>query len=116
MKKKKSDENYLERVAKRAEYLRWTEDDKGIVTLELDNKGLFNRIAQKLFKKPPVSYIHLDEIGSFVWKQLDGERNLLAIGEAMEECLGEKAHPTYERLAKYLHILDSYHFVTWIEQ
>ncbi len=116
MKKKKTDENYLERVAKRGEHLRWTTDGEGVVTLELDNKGLFNRLAQKLFKKPPISYVHLDEIGSFVWQELDSEKNLLAIGKAMEETLGEKAQPTYERLAKYLQILDSYHFVTWTNQ
>ena len=30
---------------------RFTVDEKGIVTLEIENKGFFNRLAQKLFKK-----------------------------------------------------------------
>ncbi len=111
--KKKTEENYLDRVAQRSENLRFTEDENGLVTLEIDNKGIFNRLAQKLLKKPPVTYIHLDEIGSFVWKQLDGEKNLAEIGGLMEEALGEKAQPTFERLAKFTQILDSYHFISW---
>lgn len=114
--KKKTEQNYLERVAQRVEKIRWTVNEEGLVTLEIDNKGFFNRLAQRFFKKPPVSYIHLDEIGSFVWQQIDGEKNLLSIGKIMEDALGEKAHPTYERLAKYLQILDSYHFVTWKQE
>jgi hypothetical protein len=111
--KKKTDENYLEKVAIRSENLRFTVGEDGLVTLEIDNKGIMNRLAQKLLKKPPVTYIHLDEIGSFVWLKLDGEKPLSEIGGLMEEALGEKAQPTYERLAKFAQILDSYHFITW---
>ena len=111
--KKKTEENYLDKVALRSEKLRTTVGEDGLVTLEIDNTGIFNRLAQKLLKKPPVTYIHLDEIGSFVWQKLDGEKNLAEIGKLMEEALGEKAQPTYERLAKFAQILDSYHFISW---
>ncbi len=93
--------------------IRFTADDAGLVTLEIDNKGFFNRLAQKLFKKPPVSYIHLDELGSFIWPLLDGEKTIFSLGEAVEAEFGEKAHPLYERLTKYFQILDSYHFIEW---
>ena len=115
MRKKKNiiSENYLERIPVRAPQLKWSADAEGKVTLEIENKGAFNRIAQKLFKKPKISYVHLDETGSFVWPLLDGEKSILALGELVDARFGEKAHPLYERLARYFQILDSYGFVTW---
>ena len=114
MKKKiKKSENYLERVPMRAPHLNWRKDEKGNVTLEIENKGAFNRMAQMLLKKPKISYIHLDESGSFIWFKIDGEKNVIALGRDLEEKFGEKAYPLYERLAKYLRILESYGFIVW---
>ena len=113
--KKNLSKNYLERIPKKPDGLDWNLDEKGIVTLNIENKGVFNRLAQKLFKKPRVSYIHLDEMGSFVWPLIDGEREILDIGEEVEEHFGDAAAPVYERLAKYFQILDSYGFISWKE-
>lgn len=115
MKKNKNviSENYLERKPARPEGISWSADENGIITLDIENTGAFNRIAQKLLKKPKVTHIHLDEIGSFVWPLLDGEKNIIELGKEVEKHFGEKANPLYERLAKYFQILDSYHFVEW---
>lgn len=110
---KKTSENYLEKIPLRNPEIKWTADENGIVTLQVENKGVANKIAQKLLKKPEISYIHLDENGSFVWPLIDGERDIIAIGELVEEHFGEKANPLYERLAKFFQILDSYGFVSW---
>ena len=79
MKKKKLDKNYLEKIPVRKESVEWTADENGIVTINIHNKGLFNFIAQKLFKKPKISYIHLEENGSFIWLLLDGEKNFIEL-------------------------------------
>ncbi len=111
MAKNKKCENYLDnRPARRAD-IDWTTDESGIVTLLIENKGLFNKIAQKLFGKPKISYIHLDEMGSFVWPIIDGEKDISKIAEFVDEHFGEAAHPLYERLAKYFEILQSYGFI-----
>lgn len=89
----------------------FTTDEKGVITLEIENKGFFNRVAQLLFKKPKISYIHLDETGSFVWPLIDGEKNITDIGVFVKERFGEKAEPLYPRLAQYFKILESYGFV-----
>ncbi len=114
MKKKKIviSPNYLEKIPARAD-MRWKKDDGGIVTLEVDNTGWVNRIAQKLFFRPPVSYVHLDKFGSFVWLTMDGEKTITELGEDVEAQFGEEANPLYERLAQYFRILDSYHFIKW---
>ena len=114
-KKNVKSENYLERIPVKNEIFRYSVGEDGIVTIEVDNKGLFNRIAQKLFKKPKVSYVHLDEFGSFVWLQIDGQRNITEIGTFVKERFGEKAEPLYERLAKFFQILNSYGFVNFVK-
>ena len=70
---KDQQENYLERKPKRHEAIAWAKDEKGIVTLDIENTGFFNRLAQKFFHKPKVTHIHLDEMGSFVWPIMDGK-------------------------------------------
>ena len=118
MKKKQQiiNENYLERVPKRPDNFTFTVSDDGIVTLNIENKGVFNKIAQKLFKKPKTSYVHLDEMGSFIWPVMDGKMDIIEIGKLVEEKFGDAANPLYERLAKYFQILDSYGFVEWVEK
>ncbi len=110
----KKEENYLEKIPVRGDF-EWKTDDDGVVTLEIVNKGVFNTIAQKLLKKPRVSYIHLDKMGSFIWPIIDGEKSILDISEAVDKEFGEEAKPLYERLAKYFQILASYGFVTFKE-
>lgn len=110
---KRKTENYLDKKPLRKEGMGWKTDENGIVTLEIENKGVFNRIAQKLFKKPKISYVHLDAMGSFIWPIIDGEKNITEIGKEVDGHFGEKAHPLYERLAKYFQILDSYGFITF---
>ena len=114
--KKKTNTNYLDRIPAKNESINWSKDESGAVTLEIENKGVMNRIAQKLFKKPKKSYIHLDETGSFVWPIIDGKKTIAEIGTELEDEFGEKAHPLYERLAKYFQILESYGFVKWTDK
>lgn len=110
----KKEENYLEKIPVKSNY-EWSADNDGIVTLQIENKGIFNKIAQKLFKKPKISYVHLDKMGSFIWPIIDGEKSILAIADLVDKEFGEEAKPLYERLAKYFQILSSYGFVTFKE-
>ena len=88
-------------------------DENGNVTLEMENKGIANKIMQKLIKKPKTSYIHLDEMGSFIWPLMDGEKDILEIGKFVEEHFGEKANPLYERLSQYFKTLEKYNFIEY---
>lgn len=105
-------ENYLERKPVRAQ-IKWSADGEDKITLEIENKGFFNWIAQKLFKKPKISYVHLDETGSFIWPLIDGNKTIIELGKDVEGKFGEKANPLYERLATYFRILESYGFISW---
>lgn len=109
--KKKKNINYLDLIPVHKEQIRWSYNDKNEVTLEIDNTGFFNKLAQKFFKKPKTSYVHLDEMGNFVWPLINGERSIESLSILVKEKFGEKAEPLYERLIKYFEILKSYDFI-----
>ena len=94
--KKKEKKNYLDYIPICAPGFTW-EEKKGIVTIKMENKGFYNWLAQKLFKRPRFSYIDLDEFGSFVWKQMDGKRTIYEISEMVREHFGDRAEPVVER-------------------
>lgn len=112
-KKSKKDclKNYLDFVPVHHEQYAYTVAENGAVTIFVENKGTFNRIAQFLFKKPKVSQIHLDEMGNFIWPLMDGKRTVYEIAELVHEQFGEKAEPLYNRLVQYVRNLESYGFI-----
>ena len=97
----------------RTEKIQWSVSEDKMITLDIENTGFFNRLAQKIFARPKVSHIHLDKIGSFVWTLMDGEKDIIVLGGLVKEHFGDEAEPLYERLAKYFQILDSYSFIEW---
>lgn len=110
--KKKQSENYLEYVPVRTPETEFTVDETGIVTLTKEWTGFYNRIAQRFFHRPRVSHIALDGYGSFIWKLIDGERDVYAISQKLETAYPgmEKSLP---RLIKFLEILRDHHFIVW---
>ena len=117
--KEKNEKNFLDIIPRKNEKIRWRKEDKDgktEVTLEIDNVGIINKIAQKLLKKPKVNYIHLDEMGSFIWQYIDSKKTVYEIAEYVSEHFKEKANPLYERLIKYLKILESYGFINLKEE
>lgn len=110
-KQEKPQENYLDKIPLKNPEFGFSTDENGIVTLEKENKGVVNKIFQKLFKKPKISYIHLDEMGSFLWNHFEDGKDVTALGVQVEEHFGEKAQPIYERLVEFLVIMESYGFI-----
>ena len=108
---KKNADNFLDYIPKHVEKYRWESDEEGNVTIFIENKGLFNRLAQKFLKKPKVSQLHLEEMGSFIWPLIDGETSIYNIGEAVKEHFGEEAEPLYPRLVQYIKTLKDSGFI-----
>lgn len=111
MKKKKQQRNYLDLVPERAEEINWRQDGDGIIVLEVENTGIFNRIAQKLFKRPRYTQVHMEKYGSFLWPLIDGERTVMDLAQLQKEAFGEEVEPLYPRIVKYIQIMESYHFI-----
>ena len=99
-KKQNIDINYLDLIPVKSEELHWHKDIKGRVILDVENTGLFNKIAQKVFNKPQYTKVHLD-----------GKRTVSDIAALVKSEFGEAAEPLYPRIIKYFEIVESYHFI-----
>ena len=108
-------ENYLYYVPSYNIKTRFNIDEDEAVTILKENTGMFNKIAQKLFKKPRISQIHLDEMGNFIWPLINGERTVYDISVLVSEKFGQKAEPLYYRLIQYLINLETYGFIVFIK-
>lgn len=98
-----SKENPLNIVFKVKQDLLIEKDEHGIVTICERQDHLIQRFFRKLHVHiPQYRKITLDEIGSFVFLQIDGVRSVGEIGKNLEEAFGEKVSPVYERLLQYL--------------
>lgn len=111
MKKKKQQKNYLDLAPVRSAELTWKRGEDGMIVLEVENTGVFNRIAQKFFKRPKVTKVHMEEYGSFLWPLIDGERSVMELADLQKAEFGEEVEPLYPRVVKYMQIMESYHFI-----
>lgn len=109
--KKISTQNYLDYIPILNDKFKSETDETGSITICIENKGMFNRVAQLLLKKPKVSKIHLDEMGNFIWPLMDGERTVYDISLLVKEKFGDAAEPLYDRLVQYMHTLENYEFI-----
>lgn len=112
MKKKKIiSSNYLDFIPIPCESLKSETDPTGLVTIFIENKGFFHYLAQKFLKKPAISQIHLDKMGSFIWLLIDGNHSIYEIAKNVKEHFGEEAEPLYNRLVQYVRTLEDYGFI-----
>ena len=114
-KKEKSD-NYLDFIPVRSDKYKWEADEDGNITIFVENKGIFNKLAQMLLKKPKVSQIHLEEFGSFIYPLIDGNDSIYEIGQKVKDNFGEKADPLYPRIIQYFKMLYDYGFIEYKKQ
>lgn len=92
---------FLQKIPEINLLLKWTTGSDELVTVYKENIGLYNKIAQLLFKKPRVTYIHLDKKGSFLWRQINGISTAGDIIKIMNEQFGDD----YLTVNKYFQIL-----------
>lgn len=107
----KNKDNFLDYVFKVSDDLAWTCNESGEVIVEMKNTGFTNKIAQRFFKKPEVSHITLEGMGSFIFTCIDGTRSVYDIGQLVKDKFGDEAEPLYERLSVYMKHLESVGFV-----
>lgn len=111
--KKRISENYLTKIPIRNPEIKWEANSHELITLFIENRGVFNRLAQRFFKKPKTSQVHLDQNGSYAWSLIDGERDIIEIARFVDERFGEEAHPLYKRLARFFQTLETHGFISF---
>lgn len=112
-KKKKQEDNYLDYIPVKNPDFGWRVKENGRVEVTVQNKGVFNRIAQIFFRRPKVSYIELDEYGSYLWQQIDGKSDIHNLSIRMKEHFGKKAEPVVERLVQFMRTLQVNHYISY---
>ncbi len=112
---RKKNKNFMDYIPVCNPEYTWDADQAGRVTVHVVNRGFYNRIAQKLFKRPPVSHIALDEYGSFVWHQMDGKRSVYEISKLISARYGEAAEPVVPRLVQYIETLYQNKFIGYVK-
>lgn len=99
----KDNKNFLDYIYKVAEGKKFTTNEKtGIVTIKVENKGFYNRIAQKFFHKPKYSFIDLDQYGSTLWLLLDGKKDVAALVKEMKEEFPKEADTMHDRVIRFI--------------
>ena len=110
--KAKQSKNYLDYIPVKEPEIQYHTDEKGIVTLEIEWKGFYHRIAQRFFHRPRVSDIKLDAYGSFVWLIIDDISDVHQISKKLDEKF-PGMEKSLSRLIKFLEILHDNHLIRW---
>ena len=103
--------NYLDYVPIISARNTWSLQANNIVVMHIVHHGFYAWIAEKFFHRPHVTHINLDTIGSFVFQNIDGKKNVGTIANLLSEKFGEAAEPLYNRLIMYMQILYNNGFI-----
>lgn len=97
-------------IAKRN--VEWEDGPEGQAVLLVPRfrSGPLAKWLQPRLKRPHIR-VKLDQVGSFVWKRLDGTAHFTSVIEDMRSAFGEKIEPAEERLIKFFSILNKDKFV-----
>ncbi len=88
-----------------------TDVDGKIILLKPKFRSAFAlKYILPLFKRKNYK-IHLDDMGTAVWKQIDGIKNAGIIVEEIEKEFGTDIQPAHERLGIFLRMLKNSKFI-----
>ena len=111
----KKNKNYIDNIPKINDK-KWELMPDGIVEITIENTGFYNRVAQKIFKRPRYSFIKLDEYGSCVWQQIDGQKTIYEIGQILKESHKGASNQLYERLSTFFGILERNKYIIFVNE
>lgn len=76
------------------------EEVEGLVVLlrPIPDTAGFGGLLDRFFHRMSANRIRLDEVGSFAWLHLDGERTVGEVVQLTREEFGERVEPVEERL------------------
>ena len=79
----------------------------GIVTVyEKQDHWIQNLFRKLKIKIPTYKKISLDEYGSYIFLNIDGNKTVKELGKCLEYEFGKETHPLYERLLLFLNHIE----------
>jgi hypothetical protein len=104
--------NLLELAPQRA--AQWEEADDQVILLRPPPSGRgLRRLGDWLLCQLSARRIRLDDVGSFVWKGLDGATTVGELAVALEGRFGERVAPAAERLGRMVRVLHREGFLAY---
>ncbi len=85
--------------------------EDGFVEVDMENRGFFNAVAQKFFKRPRVSHISLDKYGTALWLALDGKATVNDVLSKMKNAFPEEGDKMLNRVVQFLATLEMHKFI-----
>ena len=104
--------NFMDYVPRRNKNFAGDEDKNGIVTVHIKWRGPYHKIATVLFHKPSESHIELDDVGSFIWRAIDGQKTVYDLSQMLEAQYPDMEQPV-NRLVEFLKILHNNEFIVY---
>ncbi len=108
---KEKEGNYLERIPIISPDIQYQVNEENHVIIIEVNKGIWNRLFQRMLKKPKITKIELDRYGSYVWEKINGENNIYEIGKEAGRNFGTEIEPLYERMAVFIRTLEMHGWI-----
>ncbi len=93
---------------------KYDESNDGLITIlkpKFKNKILAKYLLPRL--KSSNFKVNLDEFGSFVWNQCNGNNTIEQIGNLLKEKFEGDIEPVYDRLAVFIQSLARYKFIEY---
>ncbi|BBB33602.1 conserved hypothetical protein [Thermotomaculum hydrothermale] len=103
-KKVKKERNLLDLIPEKLCESEVNEEGKVIILAPRFKSKLGRKIFEPVVKNKYVR-IHLDEVGTFVWNEIDGQKNVFELSKMLKNEFGEKVEPVYERIGKFIAIM-----------
>lgn len=94
--------------------MEWETRENGLVSLlkpKFKNPLLAKYLLPRL--KNPYYRVKLDEVGTCVWKQCNGENSVKEIAEILYQEFGQKLEPVHDRLSLFLQSLERNQFIKY---
>jgi len=102
--------NLLDVTATRNREWEQTEDGRVIILQpKFTNKWLVAWLMPRMHR--PHFRIKLDEFGSWVWLECDGQRTVQEIATSLKTKFGERTEPVCDRLGQFINRLVHYQFL-----
>ena len=93
---------------------RWEEVDGRVVVIRPEPlNGGVRGWMERFLHRMSAQRIRLDEVGSFAWVHLDGERTVAAVGEEMKAEFGDRVSPVEERLGHLVWMMRKEGFLSY---
>ena len=108
----KREENLLDMIPEQKCGFRDRDDGTVDVLVPRFGNDWFGRILKRYVKDKPIS-LHLDDIGTAVWRLCDGRRSVYEIGGSLKEEFGDRIEPVYDRLGMFLHQAKKAGIIDW---